>query len=216
MEASDIWKLQPLQHYRWKPLLVLSLWGSSKHGLHNHRLDAPMAFPGMPFVSSPFEQPECHSSTLAPQQSSGCIGSCYSFLPGCSNLSYFSLAYLWAVYLVAVYIRNPLLLLHRIRKVSNCSVSHGHKWTSFIISLLPHSSPQSKLLPFYNRITYCQGHSCQPTWEGVAHRLKESMRENLWLGLRNHHNRKEVVLPARFYTCRKGSPYLHMAGTSPG
>lgn len=193
-----------------------ALWDSSKHGLHNHRLDAPMAFLGILFASSPFEQPECHSSTLAPQQSSGCIGSCYSLLLGCSNLSYFSLAYLWAMYLVAVYIRNPLLLLHRIRKVRNYFVSHDHKWTSFIISLLSHSPPQSKLLPFYNRIAYCQRYSCQSTSEGVAHRLKESMHENLWLGLRHHHNRKEVILPARFYTCRKGSPYPHTAGTSPG
>lgn len=63
---------------------------------------------------------------LHPQQTSECIGGCYSLLPGSCNLSYFSLAYPWAMYLLAVYVGKPLLM-HKIRKVSHCSVLQGYK-----------------------------------------------------------------------------------------
>ena len=59
---------------------------------------------------------------------------CYRLLPECCNLSCFSQVYPWAMDLVAGYVRKPLCM-HRIRNVSNCSVLHGHKQTSFIISL---------------------------------------------------------------------------------
>lgn len=171
-----------------------------------------MALFSIPFVSSPFRHSKCHitcrlSDTLATQQSSECIRSCYCLPPGCHNLNYLSLAYLWAMYLTAVYIKKPLLMC-RIRKPATVLYC--------MVTSRPHSPPQSKLLLFYNRIAYCRERSCQSVWESVAHTTKENMCEILWLGLKHHHNKKEVCLPARFCTCQKGSPYPHRAGTSPG
>lgn len=70
--------------------------------------------------------PEDSAVPLVLNRVANALRAAYSLLPGCCNLSYFSLAYLWAVYLAAIYVRKPLLR-HRIRKVSNCSASHRHK-----------------------------------------------------------------------------------------
>lgn len=133
-----------------------------------------MALLGIPFISSPFGHPECHitcglSSTFAPQQSRECIGGCYCLLPGHCSLSYFSLAYLWAMHLVAMS-GNPCLRTGsgRLAAVPYCMVTS--RLHSLSLTPIPFSKQvlailqQDSLLPG-TFLPTCLGR-CYPRAEG--------------------------------------------------